>query len=63
MNKEIKIHSSLYDYSVEFVESFASQLVMFQENTAYVIDRRVYELYKVVLKKRSKRLDMKFILV
>lgn len=50
MNKEIKIHSSLYDYSVEFVESFASQLAMFRENTAYVIDRRVYELYKDSMK-------------
>lgn len=50
MNKEIQIHSNLYDYSVEFIESFASTLQLFQEHTVYVIDRKVYELYKDSMK-------------
>jgi len=42
----INIHSSLYDYTVEFVDDFSQKLAEFSETTAYVIDKNVYELYK-----------------
>lgn len=42
----INIHSSLYDYSVEFVEDFSEKLSEFADTTAYVIDANVYKLYK-----------------
>lgn len=41
----INIHSSLYDYSVEFVEDFSEKLSEFADTTAYVIDANVYKLY------------------
>lgn len=40
------IKSKLYDYSVEFVDSFAEKLKNFKNPTAYVIDKKVYALYK-----------------
>lgn len=42
----IKIHSNLYDYEVEFVENFSVTLKLFGSKTAFVIDRKVYNLYK-----------------
>lgn len=42
----IKIESSLYDYSVDFVEDFSVKLRDFEDAVTYVIDRNVYELYK-----------------
>lgn len=42
----ISIHSNLYDYTVEFVNDFSEKLEQFEDTTAYVIDRNVYELYK-----------------
>lgn len=41
----INIHSSLYDYSVEFVEDFSDKLHEFHDNTVYIIDANVYKLY------------------
>ena len=40
----INIKSSLYDYSVEFIEDFSAELEGFSKNTAYVIDANVYKL-------------------
>lgn len=42
----INIHSSLYDYSVEFVEDFSTKLNQFADTTAYVIDSNVYNQYE-----------------
>lgn len=43
----LNISSRLYDYSVDFIDNFAETLKTFDpETTAYVIDRRVYELYR-----------------
>jgi 3-dehydroquinate synthase len=42
----INIHSSLYDYSVNFTEDFSKQLADFESTTAYVIDVNVYKLYE-----------------
>ena len=42
----IEIKSSLYNYSVEFVDDFSEKLKTFNERTFYVIDKNVYELYK-----------------
>ncbi len=42
----LHIKSKLYEYSVEFVDSFAKRLESFQDSTAYVIDKQVYTLYK-----------------
>ena len=42
----IHIHSSLYDYTVEFVDDFSAALAQFDENTAFVIDQTVYALYQ-----------------
>ena len=42
----IKIKSNLYDYEVEFVKDFSATLKSFGTKTAFVIDRKVYELYK-----------------
>lgn len=42
----INIHSSLYDYSVEFVDDFSKELEKFADTTAYVIDKNVYQLYQ-----------------
>ncbi|WP_276838440.1 hypothetical protein [Anaerovibrio lipolyticus] len=42
----INIHSSLYDYTVEFVEDFSKKLGEFSDTTAYVIDKNVYDLYE-----------------
>ena len=42
----INIKSSLYDYSVEFIEDFSAELEGFSKNTAYVIDANVYKLYQ-----------------
>ena len=44
--KSLLIKSSLYDYSVEFCECFATQVKSFEGRLAFVIDKRVYELYK-----------------
>ncbi|MBR1572315.1 MAG: 3-dehydroquinate synthase [Lachnospiraceae bacterium] len=51
----INISSRLYDYSVDFVESFDKKLEEFDEATVYVIDSNVYDLYK----EKFKNLDMK----
>lgn len=42
----IDIKSSLYDYSVEFTSDFSENLKTFADTTAYVIDRKVFDLYK-----------------
>ncbi|WP_051197619.1 3-dehydroquinate synthase family protein [Butyrivibrio sp. MB2005] len=42
----IDIKSKLYDYSVEFTDDFSKNLEKFEDTTAYVIDKNVYELYK-----------------
>lgn len=42
---KISIKSQLFDYSVEFVDSFAAKLAEIDGECAYVIDRNVYELY------------------
>lgn len=42
----INIHSSLYDYTVEFVDDFSEKLKNFAETTVYVIDKNVYRLYQ-----------------
>lgn len=42
----IKIHSNLYDYEIEFVKDFSVTLKSFDDKSAFVIDRKVYELYK-----------------
>ena len=42
----INIKSSLYDYTVDFVDDFSGKLKEFAENTAYVIDKNVYDSYK-----------------
>ena len=44
--KSLLIKSSLYDYSVEFCECFATQVKSFEGRLAFVIDKRVYELYR-----------------
>lgn len=42
----IKIKSHLYDYQVEFCDSFESALTEIKEKVVYVIDKNVYKLYK-----------------
>lgn len=42
----MKIHSSLYDYTVEFMDDFSAAVAQFDENTAFVIDQTVYKLYQ-----------------
>ena len=42
----INIKSSLYDYSVEFVDDFSESLKKFGNECVYVIDQNVYNLYK-----------------
>lgn len=42
----INIKSSLYDYTVDFVDDFSEKLKDFAENTAYVIDKNIYDSYK-----------------
>lgn len=42
----INIRSSLYDYSVEFVDDFGLELQKFEDTTVYVIDKNVYKLYE-----------------
>lgn len=44
--EQITIHSNLYDYTVDFTDDFSKEVESFPENTAYVIDRNVYSLYK-----------------
>ena len=44
--EQIIIHSNLYDYTVDFTDDFSKEVESFPENTAYVIDRNVYSLYK-----------------
>ena len=51
----INIHSSLYDYSVEFVEDFSKKLGESSDTTAYVIDRNVYDLYEDRFKELPKK--------
>ena len=41
----IKIKSNLYDYEVEFVENFSAVLKSFGDKTAFIIDKKIYELY------------------
>ena len=41
----IKIHSSLYDYEVEFIDSVEEKLKQFGTGITYVIDKNVYGLY------------------
>ena len=43
--KTINIKSSLYNYSVSFIDDFAKQLKEFKDNCAYVIDANVFNLY------------------
>ena len=42
----INIKSSLYDYTVDFVDDFSTKLKEFVAMTVYVIDKNVYDLYK-----------------
>lgn len=42
----INISSSLYDYTVDFVDSFQDQLKALTGNITYVIDKNVYDLYR-----------------
>ncbi len=42
----IKIKSSLYDYEVVFTENFGGELSSFSDNTVYVVDKNVYDLYE-----------------
>lgn len=44
--REICIKSKLYDYSVEFVEDFEQVLRQVQGESAFVIDKNVYDLYQ-----------------
>lgn len=46
MEKAISISSRLYDYKVHFITDFVDKLQEFQDNTTYVIDKNVYQLYK-----------------
>lgn len=41
----IRIHSSLYDYEVEFINSVEEKLKQFGASITYVIDKNVYGLY------------------
>lgn len=43
---QIKIHSNLYDYTVDFTDDFSEQIESFSANTVYVIDRNVYKFYE-----------------
>ena len=45
-NRSIGIKSKLFDYSVEFVESFIDILKEINGNIAYVIDKNVFYLYE-----------------
>ncbi len=42
----INIKSNLYNYSVYFIENFLCELQKFGENSVYIIDKNVYQLYK-----------------
>lgn len=42
----IQISSKLYDYSVDFIENIQEKLRHFEKTTAFVIDKKVYLLYK-----------------
>ena len=42
----INIKSSLYNYSVEFVDNFSTKLKEFSKECVFVIDKNVYSLYK-----------------
>ena len=42
----INIKSSLYDYSVEFVDDFSEKIKDFGKECVYVIDQNVFNLYK-----------------
>ena len=44
--EEMKISSSLYDYSVSFINDFSEQILSFSEKCVFVIDKNVFELYK-----------------
>ena len=44
------ISSNLYDYDVSFIDSFEEQLSQYGSNTAFIIDKNVYELYRMRLK-------------
>lgn len=46
MVKEMSINSSLYDYSVIFVDDYSQCIREFDGNNTFVIDKNVYELYK-----------------
>lgn len=43
--KTISISSRLYDYSVNFIDSFKDKISEFGDNYTYVIDSNVYNLY------------------
>ena len=42
----IQIRSRLYDYPVDFTNDFTIEMKKFENTTAYVIDRNVYNLYQ-----------------
>ena len=44
--EEMKISSSLYDYSVSFINDFSEQILSFSEKCVFVLDKNVFELYK-----------------
>ena len=52
--EKINIKSSLYDYSVEFVENFMDVLGNGSDKYVYVIDKNVYKLYEENFKNISR---------
>lgn len=49
--ENIKIHSNLYDYEVEFIDINANNILEeIDENVTYVLDRNVYNLYENLFK-------------
>lgn len=55
--EDIKIHSSLYDYEVEFIDiNINNILEETGENVTYVIDQNVYNLYEHLFKNLNQEL-------
>ena len=46
----MNIHSSLYDYTVDFVEDFSQTMKQFGDRVAYVIDKNIFaETYEPIV--------------
>lgn len=55
--EDIKIHSSLYDYEVEFIDINVNNILEeIGENVTYVIDQNVYKLYEHLFKNLNQEL-------